>query len=233
MAAPSALASAIDRWGIRLGAPFTEVYPGNLVYHCTLPDGTPAVVKSEPDRGGEDEFLSGIAALEVYGGRGMVRMLEVDHEERIVLMELVVPGETLWRTPIADALAAVSSVMAKLRRAPPADHRFPDVRDHRLAWAKHRLLYGGPGPIDADLFEVGERLFVELCDSSVAPVVLHGDLHYGNVLRSDRQGWLAIDPKGNTGEPCYETGAVLRNRIDELYDTPDPVAAMRGRIEAL
>jgi streptomycin 6-kinase len=64
-------------------------------------------------------------------------------------------------------------------------------------------------------------------------VVLHGDLHYGNVLSSERDGWLAIDPKGVAGEPCYEIGALLRNRIDELYDAADPVHAMRRRVEAI
>ena len=35
-------------------------------------------------------------------------------------------------------------------------------------------------------------------------VLLHGDLHYANILFSDTQGWLAIDPKGVIGEPEYD-----------------------------
>ncbi|MGH2491732.1 MAG: aminoglycoside phosphotransferase family protein [Candidatus Limnocylindria bacterium] len=227
------LARAVDRWGITLGEPYLDVYPDNLVYRCRLRDGTPAVIKSEPDRGGDDEFLTGIDAMVLYAGRGMVRVLEVARDERIVLMERVVPGETLWQAPIDQALEAVGSVMAKLRMEPPDRHTFPDVRAYHRAWPNHVRLYGGAGPIDADLFEIGERLFVELCDSSSAPVVLHGDLHYGNVLSSDRDGWLAIDPKGVSGEPCYEVGDVFRNRVEELYETPDPVQAMRRRVEAL
>jgi streptomycin 6-kinase len=80
---------------------------------------------------------------------------------------------------------------------------------------------------------MGEKLFLELCDTSVAPVVLHGDMHFGNVLSSDRDFWLAIDPKGLVGEPCYEVGDVFRNRIDELYEATDPVRAMRRRVEML
>jgi len=141
----------------------------------------------------------------------MVQVLQVDRDERIVLMERVVPGEPLWRGPIDRALEA--------------------VRDYHRAWPNHTRLYGGPGPIDADEFETSERLFLDLCESSAEPVVLHGDLHYGNVLSSERDGWLAIDPKGVTGEPCYEVGDLFRNRIDELYETADPVRAMRGRVE--
>jgi streptomycin 6-kinase len=203
------------------------------VYRCTLRDRTLAVIKMEPDRGSEDEFLTEVAALLLYGGRGMAKVLELARAERIVMMERVVPGETLWRAPIDDALEAVASVMAKLRLPPPDDDTFPDVRAYHRAWPNHVRLYGGPGPIDADLFEMGERLFIELCDSSAMPVVLHGDLHYGNVLSSHREGWLAIDPKGVSGEPCYEVGDLLRNRIDELYQTADPVSSMRRRVESL
>jgi streptomycin 6-kinase len=53
------------------------------------------------------------------------------------------------------------------------------------------------------------------------------------VLSSDRESWLAIDPKGVTGEPCYEVGDVFRNRVDELYDESDPVRAMRRRVEVV
>ena len=220
-----------DGWGVRLDEPYTDVYPGNLVYRCTLGDGTPAVIKTEPDRAGDDEFLAGLDALVLYAGRGMVRVLQVDRDQRIVLMERVVPGEPLWRKPIDQALEAVASLMSLLRTPARGGHSFPDVRAYHRAWPSHVRLYGGPGPIDADMFDMGERLFKELCDSSTAPVVLHGDLHYGNVLSSERDGWLAIDPKGVNGEPVYEVGDLFRNRVDELYDVADPVRAMRRRVE--
>ena len=228
-----ALQRVADEWAITLGEPYTGVYPGNLVYRCTLSDGTPAVIKTEPDRFDEDEFLPGIDALVLYGGRGMARVLRVDRERRILLMERVVPGEALWGETIERALQAAAFVMSKLRTRPPERHAFPDVRAFHRAWLTHAALYRGPGPIDADLFEIGERLFLELCDTSAAPVVLHGDLHYGNVLSSQRDGWLAIDPKGLIGEACYEVGDLLRNRVDELQGSADAVAAMRRRVEML
>lgn len=227
------LARFARRWRLTLGEPFADVHPGNLVYRCTLPGGTAAVIRTEPERPGDDEFHTGVDALFLYAGRGMVRPIGVDRAGRVVLMERVAPGEPLWREPIARALEAAASVMARLRLPPPTGHAFPSVREYLRAWPNHLRLYGGPGPIDADLFEAGQRLFVELCDSSARAVVLHGDLHYGNVLSSDRLGWLAIDPKGVTGEPCYEVGDLFRNRVDELYETSDAVGAMRWRVEAL
>jgi streptomycin 6-kinase len=43
-------------------------------------------------------------------------------------------------------------------------------------------------------------------------VVLHGDLHHGNVVDAgNERGWLAIDPKGLVGERGYEFANVFCN----------------------
>lgn len=55
-------------------------------------------------------------------------------------------------------------------------------------------------------------------------VLLHGDLHYGNILLSDKHDWLAIDPKGVIGEREYEIpfprlkGEVNENLIKRRLD---------------
>jgi len=42
-------------------------------------------------------------------------------------------------------------------------------------------------------------------------VVLHGDIHHGNVLDGGERGWLAIDPKGLWGERTFDFVNILRN----------------------
>jgi streptomycin 6-kinase len=36
------------------------------------------------------------------------------------------------------------------------------------------------------------------------PTMIHGDLHFGNILRSHRTPWLTIDPKGWSGTAAFE-----------------------------
>jgi streptomycin 6-kinase len=55
------------------------------------------------------------------------------------------------------------------------------------------------------------KLFEELISSSTETVLLHGDLHHYNILTAERQPWLALDPKGVVGDPCYEVGALFYN----------------------
>jgi len=55
-------------------------------------------------------------------------------------------------------------------------------------------------------------------------VVLHGDIHHGNVLDGGERGWLAIDPKGLLGERTFDFVNILRN--------PDAAAALApGRFQ--
>jgi streptomycin 6-kinase len=42
-------------------------------------------------------------------------------------------------------------------------------------------------------------------------VMLHGDIHHGNVLDGGERGWLAIDPKGLLGERTFDFVNILRN----------------------
>ena len=46
--------------------------------------------------------------------------------------------------------------------------------------------------------------------------LIHGDLHYENVLAGDREPWLVIDPKPMSGDPHYEVAPMLWNRFEEL-----------------
>ncbi len=48
-----------------------------------------------------------------------------------------------------------------------------------------------------------------------------------------REPWLAIDPKGVIGEPAYETGALLRNRLPDVHDVPQAIRILTRSIDQL
>ena len=53
-------------------------------------------------------------------------------------------------------------------------------------------------------------------DAASTGTMIHGDLHYENVLAADREPWLVIDPKPTNGDPHYEVAPLLWNRWEEL-----------------
>ncbi|MBV6457890.1 MAG: hypothetical protein HONBIEJF_01010 [Fimbriimonadaceae bacterium] len=58
------------------------------------------------------------------------------------------------------------------------------------------------------------ELLLHLLNTSPDPVFLHGDLHHENLLLSEADGWVTIDPKGLVGDPAFEAIAWLRNPLE-------------------
>lgn len=208
---PGTLERLLGRWGLTPGETFAYVGYA-YVARVELPGGLPAVLKVAPPG---SEFVNEIAALRLYDGRGAVRVLDCDPGVAALLLERLEPG-----TPLADmdddahATEIAAGVMRELWRPLPPGHAFPTVERWGQAFGRIRAAHGGgSGPVPLELFEKGERLYFELCATAARPVLLHGDLHHWNILASRRDPWLAIDPKGVAGEPAYETGALLRNRL--------------------
>jgi streptomycin 6-kinase len=63
------------------------------------------------------------------------------------------------------------------------------------------------GGILAEADTCARRLLAEPREA----VVLHGDIHHGNVLDAGARGWLAIDPKGLWGDRTFDFVNILRN----------------------
>jgi streptomycin 6-kinase len=70
------------------------------------------------------------------------------------------------------------------------------------------------------LFRDAVAVWKELASSTTAPVLLHTDLHAGNVLVSRRQSWLAIDPKPFVGDPAYDVLQHITNCPGRLAADP-------------
>ena len=73
---------------------------------------------------------------------------------------------------------------------------------------------------DAGLVRAGLQLLGELPTSATSHVVLATDLHAGNVLRAQREPWLAIDPKPFVGDPAYDATQHLLNCRTRLAADP-------------
>jgi streptomycin 6-kinase len=228
---PGILGECARRWRLTIEPPFP-----NLTYHYVAParldDGTPVVLKACSPTG---EFVQETTALRIFDGRGMTRLLAMDVEVEVMLLERLEPGVTL-RTVTDDeaAMRSAAAVMRQIWRPAPHDHPFPTVADWHKGFARLRQHYaGGTGPFPPALVAEAETRYAELMVSAAPSVVLHGDLHQDNILAAQRMPWLGIDPKGVIGEPAYEVGALLRNFFPDLWQTENPGEVLARRVDVL
>lgn len=215
-----ALPALIERfrqeWDVVRFEPYFPYIGYAWVAPCLLRDGTKAVLKLAPP---ELEVGNEIAAMRLYNGEGAARLLASDETATALLLQRLEPGDTL--ATLGDDVAATgiaAETFAKLFRPLPAKHPFPSMERWGRAFRSVREKYdGGCGAFPAELFDPADRIYRDLCASQSDLVLLHGDLHHHNILRSG-DGWLAIDPKGVAGEPAAEIGPYLYNNIEGVSD---------------
>ncbi|MEO6457293.1 MAG: aminoglycoside phosphotransferase family protein [Chloroflexia bacterium] len=217
---PDLVARLERQWSLTVMPPFTPL-TYNYVAPAVRADGTDVVLKvGFPSR----EFLSEVGALRLYDGHGIVQLLEAAGQQGAMLLEYLKPGTPLSSlTDDEEATSSAARVMRQLWRPAPAEHNFPTVAKWASGLGRLREQFGGTtGPLPAALVEEAEDLFTDLIGSMTEQTLLHGDLHHDNIVRAERMPWLALDPKGLVGEPAYEVGALLRNRL------PEPLTPSNG-----
>jgi streptomycin 6-kinase len=205
----------------------------SLVAPATRSDGTRAVLKINfPDAESEHEP----DALAHWDGRGAVRLLASDRERRALLVERCEPGTGLWEIAgEEEAFGIAARVLERLWKPPPSIHPFRLLADEAEAWAEELpVVWEHLGrPFERLLVDQAVAWARDLSATQGAAVVLHQDFHGGNVLRAEREPWLAIDPKPLVGEREFDAASLLRDRSDELVADSNPERRVRRRLDQL
>jgi streptomycin 6-kinase len=211
---PALVTECRERWSVELEEPFGDP-PGAAGWLAagTLPDGTAVVLKltwPHPEARTEAD------GLRWFDGRGAVRLLEADESGFALLLERVEPGDDLWTLGVDEGAAVTVDLLGRLWRPTAGAAGIGTLADTVDAWAERHPL-------------IAERA-LGLAATQPDPVVLHGDLHPFNILRSSDRGWLVVDPKPLLGDPAYDLAQYLHNRVQGARATPDPQAELLRQI---
>ena len=215
---PDALRDLERRWSLAVGMPFdSDEVSCAWVAPVTREDGTSAVLKlGMPHMEGEHE----IDGLRFWDGDPTVRLVKADADLNAMLLERCEPGTALRALPEPEQDIVIARLLRRLWRSPVAPHPFRPLSAMTAYWSEETLADAERWP-DTGLVREGLRLFEELPHSASAEVLLATDLHAGNVLRSQREPWLVIDPKPFVGDPAYDATQHLFNCDARLCSDPD------------
>jgi streptomycin 6-kinase len=159
-------------------------------------------------------------AFAAWGGRGAVLLHARDDARFAMLLERA-HTSTLAEITDGDVVVTVAGRINR-RLAVPAPTGLPRLRAQADAWEEQ---------LRRDAAELAHTLSGHVVDAAVATVrelgrgqpdtLIHGDLHARNILRADREPWLAVDPKGYAGDPAYDGGVLLKSRALTLLEADD------------
>ncbi|MFE9735929.1 aminoglycoside phosphotransferase family protein [Streptomyces sp. NPDC005863] len=208
---PARVREFVERWEL---TPDGEPMHGMaaLVLPVVRADGTPAVVKFQVL---DEETEGEPVALRVWGGDGAVRLLDHDAATGTMLLERLDAGRMLsTMTDTRKAVLVIAELLARLTAGPAPEGM------RRLGDIAAEMVDGLPEALRA-IADPAERALVERCGGAVREVLdepgdrlLHWDLHFENVLASEREPWLAIDPKPLAGDPGFDLWPALDNKFD-------------------
>jgi streptomycin 6-kinase len=191
-----------ELWSLELGEPFTGG-TASLVLPARLPDGAEAVLKlSFPHRESEHEAN----ALARWNGAGAVRLLAHDRKRTALLLERCRPGIPLSELPAGEALDVLAELVTRL--AVPAGAGFRTLADEAAWWMSYLPVRWKRS--EPDLLGAAMDALVELSQTQGEQMLVHQDLHADNVLRAERERWLAIDPKPLVGEREFALAPIVR-----------------------
>ena len=204
-------------WSMTPGTPFDgEDVSCAWVAPVALANGGSAVIKlGMPHMEGEHE----VHGLRFWNGCAAVRLLDANDELGAMLLERCEPGTPLRALPEPEQDVVIAGLLRRLWLLPLAPHPFRPLSAMTERWTAETLADVERWP-DAGLVREGLRLFQELSRTAPREVLLATDLHAGNVLRSIREPWLAIDPKPFVGDPAYDATQHLFNCDARLRSHP-------------
>jgi streptomycin 6-kinase len=195
----------LGRWSLRLDGP---AIVGNIavVQPVLTSSGGSAMLRLTPE---SDTFHDEVTALSLWDGDGAVRLYDHDAADRVVLLERLDSTRNLDSLPIDEAARVAGQLRARLsRRAPDGLITLESLAQR---WAKelqqNRVL---PKPI----IDAAVAMCRELGPGANRYLV-NEDQHYHNVLASNREPWLVIDPRVYAADREYGLATLLWGRLHE------------------
>ncbi|QFT88301.1 Aminoglycoside/hydroxyurea antibiotic resistance kinase [Bacillus sp. THAF10] len=199
-----------EKWKLAIQPPFELSY--NFVAPAQTDSGREVVVKLAVVH---DEFYSEVEALQYFAGRSMVRVVDMEPERGILILERLTPGYTLAELEDGNvAMEIAADIMQSLWVKDTKTSTLPQIEERQQSLQRFLNRHPkGKGPISAATLQKALQVFKSLLSDNKQRYILHGDLHHYNILKGDN--WTAIDPKGLVGEREYDTIQLLLNKLPQ------------------
>ncbi len=226
---PALVEDLTQKWRFRVGVPVSRGR-NSCVLLCELEDGERAMLKLTPDR---SLGVAEAAALAAWRDSGRVpQVFELDDESGTLLMEAIHPGTVLADDSSGIRLSEVVGLVLDLRHSADdqAKNEFPPLIE------RVEFIFAFLGGL-LETMEVAAVVPPDLVEESLVKarklavkpgpqVLLHGDLHPGNVLVGGDRGFVAIDPRPCIGDPAFDL-------IDWVFFGRGDVSTLVRRAERL
>src|SRR6185437_9980980 len=160
--------------------------------------------------------------LRFWKGSGTVRLIDADLESGAILLERCLPGTALHSESETKQDEIVAKLLKRIwghTRSTSEITGFRPLSEMIASWSDETIAQRSFW-LDSELVSEGLRVFEQLARPAATDVLLATDLHAGNILRFQREPWLAIDPKPFVDDRAYDPVQHLMNCEARLHADP-------------
>jgi streptomycin 6-kinase len=215
---PVMFSDYLERWmltpdGAPIVTPTSKLLP---VRRDAIPAMLKVAVHAEERRGG--------LLMTRWNGEGVARVLA--HEGDAILMERAQGGTSLAELSRHgrddDASRIICATVARLHA--PRSSLPQDLVEDLVPLTRWFEALDPAANAHGGILRLCATTASGLLATQQDVLVLHGDIHHGNILDFGPRGWLAIDPKGLTGERAFDYANIFCNPDLETATSPGRLA---------
>lgn len=192
----------------------------NLIFYAISKRYGRVIFKILINNGSDKEIL----ALMAFQGKNFCRLYEFSLEDKVYLMERIMPADTLYeKTTRRERIEIVSEIFKGLHKSDLPDAAFPTYMEwfeEGRRGTEHRK---DCEPLCQYLVKA-EQIIGDISKKYSRKLLLHGDLHHENILKNETGGYTVIDPKGVIGDPVFDLSRLILDEFrDDLTEEPKDV----------
>ncbi len=222
----------VSRWDI-VELDLIKSFSSNLIFKAVSKEFKLVIIKLFSNK---DEFVGEVNALNCFAEGLVCKLLDVDYANLALLEETVLPGTQLAEEKnIKTRLNIFCDLYKQLHyKGNKGSSQFNDddiyyVKSYK-DWIYRITEYMSEQDNwneFVDYMVKAKKLYIKLSERYTEQCLLHGDLHYYNILKAEK-GYKIIDPKGVIGNPIFDISRYMLNefwdnkniiKVDEIMDT--------------
>lgn len=194
----------------------------NLVFFAKSREYGDVVLKITPGT----TLISEVSAIKHYNSKYSVICYDYDKEDKVMLLELLSPGISLFNLDnLEERTKSFSNIAINLMfdTENKSDFKSFEKRfnDKIICVEQNKEEF-----LDIiNIINTGVQLYKELKEKNLPKYVLHGDLQHRNILKSGDK-WKAIDPHGIIAERVFETAPFILSEIKHYNTSIDELDNM-------
>lgn len=181
----------------------------NLIFLAKSREYGDVVLKITPGA----TVISEVSALQHYNSKYSAICYDYDKEDKVILLELLSPGTSLFNVNnLEERIKIFSNIAINLMFDTENESDFKTFEKR----FNNKIICVEQNKEEfldiTNIINKGVQLYKELKEQNLHKYVIHGDLQHRNILKSG-DTWKAIDPHGIIAERAFETVPFILNEI--------------------